>query len=261
MIPYNLKTIVLITLISITFPQAILAQESKKYPVPPKMVPEMTEFWTPQPKVITPPPYAGVPGAPSDAIVLLGQNSDLSQWQHDDNSSAKWEVSNGIMTVKPSTGQIKTKELFSDCQLHIEWSAPTEIKGKSQGRGNSGVFLQGRYEVQILDNYQNETYMNGQAGSIYKQTPPLVNPIRKPGEWNTYDIIFTAPRFKEDGTLHTHGRITVLFNGVLVQNNTMILGTTEYIGLPQINAHGDGPIILQDHGDKVRFRNIWIRKL
>ena len=117
------------------------------------------------------------------------------------------------------------------------------------------------YEVQVLDNYENETYSNGQAGSIYKQTRPLVNPIRKPGEWNTYDILYTAPRFKEDGTIHTHGRITVIFNGVVVQNNTLIQGTTEYIGLPQIKAHGDGPIILQDHGDLVRFRNIWIRKL
>ena len=235
--------------------------QTKDYPQPAPMTPQMTEFWTPQPQIVTPAPYEAIQAAPSDAIVLLGQNNNLSQWQHDDGSTVKWSIANGVMTVTPQTGQIRTKKQFADCQLHLEWSSPTEIKGESQGRGNSGVFLQGRYEVQILDNYQNETYMNGQAGSIYKQTPPLVNPIRKPGEWNTYDIIFTAPRFKEDGTLHTHGRITVIFNGVVVQNNTLILGTTEYIGMPKTIAHGDGPIILQDHGDKVRFRNIWIREL
>lgn len=151
------------------------------------------------------------------------------------------------MTVKPHSGSIRTKKDFGDFQLHLEWSAPTEIVGESQGRGNSGVFMQGMYEVQILDNYQNETYANGQAGSIYKQTPPLVNACQKPGKWNTYDIIYTAPRFKEDGSLQSHGRITVLHNGVLVQNNTMILGTTEFIGFPRIVAHGKGPIILQDH--------------
>lgn len=238
-----------------------VAQNTREYPVPPNMVPEMTEFWTPQPKIVSPAPETNITAPPSDAIILLGKNNDLSQWQHDDGSAVKWGIANGVMTVTPSTGQIKTKNNFGDCQLHLEWSAPTIVKGESQGRGNSGVFLQGMYEVQILDNYQNETYMNGQAGSIYKQTPPLVNPIRKPGEWNTYDILFTAPRFKEDGTIHTHGRITVLFNGVVVQNNTLIQGTTEYIGLPQMRAHGEGPIILQDHGDLVRFRNIWIRKL
>ena len=173
----------------------------------------------------------------------------------------EWEVEQGVMTVKPSSGSIRTKREFGDFQLHVEWSAPTEIVGESQGRGNSGVFMQGIYEVQILDNYGNETYANGQAGSIYKQTPPLVNACQKPGKWNTYDIIYTAPRFKEDGSLQSHGRITVLHNGVLVQNNTMILGTTEYIGFPRIVAHGKGPIILQDHLNPVRFRNIWIREL
>ena len=172
-----------------------------------------------------------------------------------------WQFKNRFITVKPHSGSIRTKTDFGDFQLHLEWSAPTEIVGESQGRGNSGVFMQGMYEVQILDNYQNETYANGQAGSIYKQTPPLVNACQKPGKWNTYDIIYTAPRFKEDGSLQSHGRITVLHNGVLVQNNTMILGTTEFIGFPRIVAHGKGPIILQDHLNPVRFRNIWIREL
>ncbi len=257
-----MKTKATITLLLLgAFSSTVVSQNAKEYPVPPNMVPQMTEFWTPQPQIVTPAPENNITAPPSDAIVLLGANGDLSKWQHDDGSAAKWDIAAGVVTVKPRTGQIKTKENFGDCQLHVEWSAPTVVKGESQGRGNSGIFLQGMYEVQVLDNYENETYSNGQAGSIYKQTRPLVNPIRKPGEWNTYDILYTAPRFKEDGTIHTHGRITVIFNGVVVQNNTLIQGTTEYIGLPQIKAHGDGPIILQDHGDLVRFRNIWLRKL
>lgn len=239
------------------------AQEQKKeYPKTPRMTPAMTEVWTPQPKIVTPAPQKEVVAAPSDAVVLLGQDNDLSAWMHDNGSPVKWEIDkHGVMTVTPGTGQIRTKRKFGDVQLHIEWSSPTKVTGTSQGRGNSGVFLQERYEVQILDNYENETYIHGQAGSIYKQSAPLVNPIRKPGEWNSYDIIFTAPRFKKDGTIHTHGHITVLFNGVLVQNNTIILGTTEYIGLPRVTPHGDASIILQDHGNRVRFRNIWLREL
>ena len=199
---------------------------------------------------------------PSDAVVLLGlKDNAISEWVNcEEGKPVGWQIENGIMTVKPHSGSIRTKKDFGDFQLHLEWSAPTEIVGESQGRGNSGVFMQGMYEVQILDNYQNETYANGQAGSIYKQTPPL-NACQKPGKWNTYDIIYTAPRFKEDGSLQSHGRITVLHNGVLVQNNTMILGTTEFIGFPRIVAHGKGPIILQDHLNPVRFRNIWIREL
>lgn len=234
--------------------------EKKEYPTPPPMKPEMTEFWTPQPKIVTPGPECADIGAPSDAIILLDKK-DRSEWKHDNGELSKWDFDEGIMTVKPGTGQIRTIRNFGDFQLHLEWRSPSEVKGQSQGRGNSGVFLQGIYEIQILDNYENETYANGQAGSIYKQSPPLVNPIRKPGEWNTYDIIYTAPRFSKDGNIHTHGRVTVLFNGVLVQNNTLIQGTTEFIGLPKAKPHGDGPIILQDHGDKVSFRNIWIREL
>ena len=221
-------------------------------------------FWTPQPKIVTPPDMDNaVVAPPSDAVVLLGlKDNAISEWVNcEEGKPVGWQIENGIMTVKPHSGSIRTKKDFGDFQLHLEWSAPTEIVGESQGRGNSGVFMQGMYEVQILDNYQNETYANGQAGSIYKQTPPLVNACQKPGKWNTYDIIYTAPRFKEDGSLQSHGRITVLHNGVLVQNNTMILGTTEFIGFPRIVAHGKGPIILQDHLNPVRFRNIWIREL
>ena len=237
-------------------------QDAKKYPDPAPMTHDMSEFWTPQPKIVTPPDMDNaVP--PSDAVVLLGlKDNAISEWVNcEEGKPVGWQIENGIMTVKPHSGSIRTKKDFGDFQLHLEWSAPTEIVGESQGRGNSGVFMQGMYEVQILDNYQNETYANGQAGSIYKQTPPLVNACQKPGKWNTYDIIYTAPRFKEDGSLQSHGRITVLHNGVLVQNNTMILGTTEFIGFPRIVAHSKGPIILQDHLNPVRFRNIWIREL
>lgn len=236
------------------------APEAKQYPKPPRMVPEMTEFWTPQPKIITPADMDNMQGAPSDAIILF-DGKDASQWEHPNGSPVKWDVANGTMTVKRGTGEIRTKRNFGDYQLHIEWSAPTEIVGESQGRGNTGIFMQGRYEVQVLDNYDNETYANGQAGSIYKQTPPLVNAMQKPGKWNVYDIIYTAPRFGEDGALDYPARITLLHNGVVVQNNTTITGSTEYIGIPKYTAHGDGPISLQDHGNPVRFRNIWIREL
>lgn len=240
--------------------QPLSAQQKTAYPEPAPMKPEMTEFWTPQPPVVTP-ATQNIAGAPSDALVLLGADDDLNAWQHENGNPVKWQIQDGVMTVTPRTGAIRTKSDFGDCQLHLEWSAPVKVEGTSQGRGNSGVFLQGLYEVQILDNYENETYANGQAGSIYKQYAPLANPIRKPGEWNTYDIIYTAPTFFEDGKLRSHGRMTVLFNGVLVQNNAMILGTTEYIGQPRIQKHDKGPIILQDHGNEVRFRNIWIREL
>ncbi|HVF96407.1 MAG TPA: DUF1080 domain-containing protein, partial [Flavisolibacter sp.] len=151
---------------------------------------------------------------------------------------------------------------FGDCQLHIEWRSPAEVKGEGQGRGNSGIFLMGRYELQVLDSYNSKTYSNGQAGSIYKQHMPLVNATRPPGEWQTYDVVFTAPRFSEDSLLKSPARITVLHNGVLVQNNTQLWGGTQYIGLASYQKHGDKePIVLQDHGNPVSFRNIWIRPL
>jgi hypothetical protein len=173
-------------------------------------------------------------------------------------------VRNGVFTVKKGTGDISTTQTFNDFQLHIEWMVPANITGKSQARGNSGIFLQGIYELQVLDNYNNRTYRNGQAGSIYKQTAPLLNAMRKPGEWNVYDVIYTAPRFKENGSLFSPARVTVLHNGIVIQNNTTITGHTPYIGLPEYKAHGRGPIKLQDHGDPsepLSFRNIWIREL
>ncbi|MCD7932034.1 MAG: DUF1080 domain-containing protein [Tannerellaceae bacterium] len=231
----------------------------KEYPKPTPMTPEMSEYWTPQPRVVTPGDMA-TQSAPSDAVVLFN-GKDLSAWESVNGGDAKWNVENGAFVVTRGTGDIQTKEKFESFQLHLEWSAPEEIKGESQGRGNSGVFLQGMYEIQILDCYDNETYVNGQTGSVYKQTPPLVNAMRKPGEWNTYDIIYTAPVFKEDGTYLYPPRVTVIQNGIVLQNNTTILGTTEYIGFPKVIPHGAGPIKLQDHGDAVKFRNIWLRKL
>ena len=237
------------------------AQE-KKYPEPEKMSPGMSEYWTPQPKVVTPGSIT-TNTAPSDAIVLF-DGKDLSKWENSKGEAAGWDVRQGVVTVNKKAGDIRTKETFGSFQLHIEWSVPRGIHGSSQARGNSGIFLQGKYEVQVLDNYQNETYVNGMVGSIYKQTPPLVNPMRKPGEWNVYDIIYTAPVFKEDGTYLYHPRVTVILNGVVVQNNTEILGTTEYIGFPRTVKHEEGPIVLQSHGDPsepISFRNIWIRKM
>ena len=165
------------------------------------------------------------------------------------------------MTVLPGTGQIETKAKFGDCQLHLEWRSPDEPNRKGQDKGNSGVFLQGKYEVQILNSYQNRTYSNGQAASIYKQYIPLVNAMRPPGEWNVYDIIFHAPEFDSMGKKTKSGTLTVIHNGVLVQDHIEILGTTEYIGKPKNIPHRDGPIFLQDHSNKVSFRNIWLRKL
>ncbi len=236
---------------------AVLAQEE-----PMKMKPEMTEIWDPEVPVITP---GETPrDAPSDAIVLFDGTNLEQEWTNGEGGNPGWTVADGAMTVKKGTGIIKTKRTFEDYQLHIEWRSPVEVVGTSQGRGNSGVFMQGIYEVQILDNYNNRTYRNGQAGSIYKQHPPLVNACKKPGVWQTYDIIYTAPRFNDDGiTYFTPPTVTVIHNGVVVQNNVKMRGPTEYIGIPEysIKKHGPGSIVLQDHGDLVSFRNIWIREL
>jgi type 1 glutamine amidotransferase len=234
----------------------------KYYPKPMGMQAQMSEFWLPQPPIVTPgePSPQAYMSAPSDAIVLF-DGKDLSKWQKSNGEPAGWTVQDGTVTVKSSAGDIRTKDEFHDYQLHIEWSSPIEVAGTSQGRGNSGVYMHGLYEIQVLDNYNNETYANGAAGSIYKQSVPLVNPIRKPGEWNVYDIIFTAPTFTKEGQYRTPPVVTVFFNGVVVQNNTIIKGTTEYVGFPKIIQREKGPILLQTHGNAVRYRNIWIREL
>lgn len=223
--------------------------------------PATTEIWKPEPKVIT----AGNTNseAPSDAIKLFDGNSG-SAWEQKKGGELKWTISDGAMTIKPGTGDIITKQKFGDCQLHVEWRIDKNVKGENQDRGNSGIFLMGRYELQVLDNYNgiNKTYVNGQAGSIYKQTPPLVNVCKAPGEWQTYDIIFTAPRFSENGSVISPARMTVLQNGVLVQNNTSIWGNTVYIGSPTYEKHdAKESITLQDHGHLTSYRNIWIREL
>ncbi|MGB7394661.1 MAG: DUF1080 domain-containing protein [Pricia sp.] len=229
---------------------------------PMPMKPEMTEIWEPEVQVVEPADTLG--DAPSDAIVLF-DGSDLDQWvsAKDSTKVAPWNiVDNDHFEVAPGSGNIQTKMKFGDVQLHLEFSAPDKVESESQGRGNSGIFLQDRYELQILDSYQNRTYRNGQAGSIYKDHAPLVNPMRSPQQWNTYDVIYRAPRFKEDGRLDSPAEITVLLNGVLVQNDVTINGNTYYIGLHNYpEAHGDDVIALQDHGNKTQFRNIWLRKL
>ena len=233
-----------------------------KYPNAQGMTPQMTENWTPQPKKVN--VGDGTKStAPSDAIVLF-DGTNLDEWQKDNGTPAGWTVNNGVVTVNKSTGDIITKRKFGSFQLHIEWCVPEDITGESQARGNSGVFLQDKYEIQVLDNYNNDTYVQGGAAGIYKQSAPLVNAMRKPGQWNVYDIIYTAPVFKADGTYLYHPYVTVLHNGVVVQNHTEIYGTTEYIGVPRTIVHGDGPIRLQSHGDPsapISFRNIWIRTL
>jgi len=223
-----------------------------------------TEYWEPVPKLVTP---GKTPAdAPSDAIVLYN-GKDVAQWQKEKGGAPGWKIDkDGALTVVKGSGNIATKQGFGDCQLHIEWREPTAIAGTSQSRGNSGIFLMGQYELQVLDSYNNPTYVNGQAGSMYKQYAPLVNACRKPGEWQSYDVIFTAPRFFSDGKLQSPARITVLHNGVLVQNNVEIKGHTEWIGQPKYSAHKDKePLVLQDHGmdggNPMSYRNIWIREL
>ena len=231
--------------------------------------PTLTEVYTPVPKVTTPGKLTT--DAPSDATILF-DGKNLSEWvsTEDTSKEAAWTVAKKILTVKKGTGNIQTKKSFTDYQLHIEWRIPANITGEGQARGNSGVFLASTgkgdagYEMQILDNYNNKTYVNGQAGSIYKQAIPLANACKKPGEWQVYDIVWTAPRFNEDGTVKTTAHVTAFHNGVLVQNNYELKGETAYIGAPVYKKHGPSPIKLQAHGDKsepISFRNIWVRDL
>ena len=212
-----------------------------------------------EPAIVTPGRTSADP--PSDALVLFDGKS-LGAWRSADGSTAKWQVRDGYVEVTPGPGEIVTADAFGDCQLHIEWATPSIVKGEGQERGNSGVFLMGQYEVQVLDSYNNKTYYHGQAGSVYKQYAPLVNASRKPGEWQTYDIVFHAPKFDEQGKVIDRARITVLHNGVLIQNNAEIYGIT-YNDRPALYiAHPPQlPLRLQDHGNPVRYRDIWIRRL
>jgi len=198
---------------------------------------------------------------PSDAVVLF-DGKDLAKWAHKDGSPAKWKVESGYLETVPKTGYIYTREAFGDCQLHAEFAEPVPPKGDSQGRGNSGVFLMGLYEIQVLDSYENKTYADGQAAAVYGQYPPLVNAARPPGEWQSYDIIFHGPRFDKAGKLLRPARVTVLHNGVLVQDNVELSGPTANGARPPYSPHPDRlPLALQDHSNPIRFRNIWIREL
>ena len=232
-------------------------QETKVEPTDPKE----TEVWEPVPPKVNP---VGQNGAPSDAIVLF-DGTNFDEWESSkDKGPVQWILNeDGSTTVKDKTGDIQTKRSFGSVQLHLEWRSNPDNKAKGQGRSNSGVFLQNRYEVQILDNNDNPTYSNGQVASIYKQSIPLAMASVPTGEWNTYDIIFHAPEFDEAGNKTKSGTITVIHNGVLVQDHFELEGTTEYIGWPKNVAHGPGPIKLQDHHDQsgVSYRNIWVREL
>ncbi|HNU78958.1 MAG: DUF1080 domain-containing protein [Prolixibacteraceae bacterium] len=232
-------------------------QQAAQQRQPERWAPESTEWYTPVPVKVTP----GVgTKPPSDAIVLF-DGSDLSKWQSQGGGPAKWKVHDGVFTVEPGTGSISTKEYFGDCQLHIEFKSPDPENYHGQNRGNSGIMIQSRYEVQVLDGDNNPTYVNGMVGSIYKQSAPLVNAYTKNGEWQVYDIFWTAPRFGADDKLESPAIITVVLNGIVVQNNYILKGNTPYTGLPRYTAHGRMPLSLQDHNTRVSFRNIWIRNL
>jgi hypothetical protein len=229
---------------------------------------KLTEIYSPVPPVVTPGKHLG--DAPSDAVILF-DGKNLDEWVNVSNDGpASWDVSKGIMTVSKTAGNIQTKRTFTNYQLHLEYRIPSNITGEDQARGNSGLFLASTgkgdagYELQILDNYNNKTYTNGQVGSIYKQAVPLANACRPPGEWQTYDVIWTAPVFKADGSVASPAYATVFHNGVLVENNFQLKGQTRYRGKPYYKAHGPSPIKLQAHGDKsepISFRNIWVRPL
>ena len=259
-----MKTILLSLMLLLTS-VPLFAQQPAQQPAGPK--PEDTEVWQPIPKVVTP----GDCGAPpSDAIVLF-DGKNLDEWvSAQDHTPAKWTVADGIMTVNKPAGNIETKRSFKNYQLHLEWRVPDNVTGSGQLRGNSGLFLASTgprdagYELQILDSYKNETYVNGMAGSMYKQSIPLANPTRKEGEWQVYDVVWTAPVFNDDGSLKTPAYVTAFFNGVLVDNHFELKGETLYIGQPSYKKYDRAPIKLQAHGDPsppLSFRNIWVREL
>lgn len=230
------------------------AEEKSDLPLP-----ALTEVWTPVPPVVTVAPS----GVPSDAIVLF-DGKDLNAWtsMKTPGAPAPWTIEGDAMVVSPKSGNIRTRATFGDLQLHLEFRTPAEVKGKSQGRGNSGIFFMGIYELQVLDSHENPTYVNGQAASIYKQHAPLANASRQPGEWQTYDVIWTAPHFSPQGELISPARMTVFHNGVLVQNNAELKGGTVFRGPPSYKAHAAKlPLELQDHNDLIAFRNIWVREL
>jgi len=248
----NLKTLLMkrlfltLVIILLGVPMLVNAQD-----------PAVTEDWSRKPPVIEPGKNMK---PPSDAIILYRKAGDIENWRKSNGEPASWKTCLCKMTA--SKGSIFTKQEFGDCQLHVEWRTPRKVVGDGQGRGNSGIYIQGLYEVQVLDSYENETYYNGQAGAIYKQSAPLVNASRKPGKWQYYDIVFKAPRFSEDGSLISPAVVTVFHNGVVIQDHFELKGPSEYAGYPVYKPHNEKmPIMLQDHGNPVSYRNIWIREL
>lgn len=231
----------------------VFAQDHKK------IDPKLTEDWTRKPQIVTAEEYGK---SPSDAIVLYGGKKDLNKWVNRKGDNIAWKTKGKALVVEKKTGMIASKQSFGDMQLHIEWASPKKAVGKGQQRGNSGIFMMGLYEIQVLDSYNNETYYNGQAGSVYKQHAPLVNACRKSGKWQTYDIFFTAPKFDSNKKLVSPAYATVIHNGVLIQNHVELKGPTEYRGQPVYKYHeAKLPIKLQDHGNPVKFKNIWVREL
>jgi hypothetical protein len=267
---HNLSTKSLALAAAIAFAAPVFAQQPAAQQPAAQMKHQDTEVYEPAPPIVTPGKTIADP--PSDAIILFdGKNQD--EWvSAQDHTPARWTVSDGTLKVskEQGVGNIETKKSFKDYQLHIEWKIPSTIEGSDQARGNSGVFLASTgpkddgYELQVLDNYNNKTYVNGQVGSIYKQAIPLATPSRKPGDWQTYDVIWTAPRFNTDGSLKTPAYVTVTFNGVIVENHFEVKGQTVYVGKPFYKPYDKAPIKLQAHGDKsepISFRNIWVREL
>jgi Domain of Unknown Function (DUF1080) len=215
----------------------------------------------PKPPVVEPPGNPVAAPAPKDAVILF-DGTNLDAWQAEGGGPARWQVTDGFLEIAPGTGPIESKGKFGDVQLHVEWASPNPPGGTGQDRGNSGIFLMGLYELQVLDSYQAETYADGQAGAIYGQYPPLFNASRPPGEWQTYDIAFRRPRFDKNGKVQEPARVTLIHNGILIQNNEELFGSTTWLLSLPYEAHGDrGPIQLQDHGHRVRYRNIWLRNL
>lgn len=240
-------------LLAVTIPGIAAAQQPSGW--------KQHEWDRPHPPVVEPATQTLPAPAPADAIVLF-DGGDLGAWQRSDGTAANWQVGDGFFEVVPGAGGIQTRQGFGDVQLHVEWASPNPPRGTNQDRGNSGVFLMGRYEIQVLDSYEAPSYADGQAGAIYGQYPPLANATRPPGEWQSYDIFFRRPRFDGDGSLLEPARVTVVHNGILIQNNEEILGPTSYMQFSPYSAHADeGPISLQDHGHPVRFRNIWVRPI
>ena len=249
-----LSTLVTALLAAALAPNDLIAQQPREWPV------HSTE--RPQPPIVRAAPAPAVP-PPSDAIVLFNGRS-LAAWRSADDTTgpARWRIAEGFMEVVKGTGAIETRRAFGDVQLHIEWASPAVPHGEGQERGNSGVFLMGRYEVQVLDSYLNRTYPDGQAAAIYGQVPPLVNASAPPGQWQSYDIVFRRPRFDAAGKLLRPARVTVLHNGVLVHDATELTGPSAHQARPPYEKHADRlPISLQDHGVAVRFRNVWVREL